>query len=254
MSTESCYTNPVLQRIWGSPDAILLIFAGGAAEFAAIKAVDWLFFTNALPADPIGRFFETVRFSHRVFFGPPAQAQATLDLISQIHQHVEAARADKIPDWAYQDVLFILIDYGERAHTIVFGPMSDADRQAHFDTLIALGHGMGLPGLPTSYAQYRQQRHEQLLSDYANTALTARLFESYRAALGPWRYRLLRLLQAELIPEELRTVLQLPPQPLIATLLRYYHRLPGGGNKLRWLHSILLPPPFSTQLRQLGRI
>jgi len=33
-------SSPVTRRIWGSPDAILLFFAGGAAEFAAIKAVD----------------------------------------------------------------------------------------------------------------------------------------------------------------------------------------------------------------------
>jgi hypothetical protein len=51
------FSCPVLERIWGNPDTILLIFAGGAAEFAATKAVDWLFFTNALPADPLGRFF-----------------------------------------------------------------------------------------------------------------------------------------------------------------------------------------------------
>ena len=43
-------SSPVTRRIWGSPDAILLFFAGGAAEFAAIKAVDWLFFTGRLPA------------------------------------------------------------------------------------------------------------------------------------------------------------------------------------------------------------
>jgi hypothetical protein len=54
-------SSAVTRRIWGSPDAILLFFAGGAAEFAAIKAVDWLFFTGRLPGAPVERFFETVR-------------------------------------------------------------------------------------------------------------------------------------------------------------------------------------------------
>ncbi len=45
-------SSAVTRRIWGSPDAILLFFAGGAAEFAAIKAVDWLFFTGRLPGAP----------------------------------------------------------------------------------------------------------------------------------------------------------------------------------------------------------
>jgi hypothetical protein len=53
------FTCPPLQRIWSSPDAILLIFAGGAAEFAVIKAVDWLFFTNALPSVNGGKKFPT---------------------------------------------------------------------------------------------------------------------------------------------------------------------------------------------------
>src|SRR5215210_5710704 len=56
-------SSAVTRRIWGSPDAILLFFAGGAAEFAAIKAVDWLFFTGRLPEAPVERFFETVRFA-----------------------------------------------------------------------------------------------------------------------------------------------------------------------------------------------
>lgn len=56
-------SSAVTRRIWGSPDAILLFFAGGAAEFAAIKAVDWLFFTGRLPGAPVERFFETVRFA-----------------------------------------------------------------------------------------------------------------------------------------------------------------------------------------------
>lgn len=253
MPSEPCYTHPVLQRIWGSPDALMLIFAGSAAEFAAIKAVDWLFFTNALPADPISRFFETVRYSQLVFFAPPAQARATLSRINRIHQEVESAREATIPHWAYQDVLFILIDYGERAHEIVFGSMSAADRQAHFATLIALGQAMELPALPTNYADYQKQRHEQLLSDYANTALTERLFAAYRTALGPLRYWLLRQLQAALIPDELRVATSLPAQPLVKALLRGYRYLPGGGNKLRWFHGILLPSPFGTQLRQLAR-
>jgi hypothetical protein len=67
-------SSAVTRRIWGSPDAILLFFAGGAAEFAAIKAVDWLFFTGRLPGAPVERFFETVRFAQSVFFGAPAGA------------------------------------------------------------------------------------------------------------------------------------------------------------------------------------
>ncbi|CAN5816450.1 hypothetical protein BH10CHL1_BH10CHL1_26030 [soil metagenome] len=243
---------PVAQRIWQSPDAIMLFFAGGAAEFAAIKAVDWLFFTGALPDDPVGRFFETVRFAQRAFYGDPEQAAKTMQTINRIHQQVEVARGYAIPQWAYRDVLFIILDYGERAHNVVFGPLSTADRLAYFEAVLALGQAMELTDLPTTYAEYQAQRHQQLIDDYAHTPLTDELFARYRVALGPWRYWLLRRVQACLVPEEVRTVLALEPEWLTKLFLRVYHYLPGGGNKLRWLHGILLPRRYTTQLRVLG--
>ncbi len=131
-------SSPVTRRIWGSPDAILLFFAGGAAEFAAIKAVDWLFFTGRLPSAPVERFFETVRFAQSVFFGDPAGATDAIERINLIHRRVEEARGEEIPQWAYRDMLFILIDYGERAHGVVFGAMTEAERASHFG--VTLGH------------------------------------------------------------------------------------------------------------------
>ena len=248
------FTCSVIQRIWGSPDAILLFFAGSAAEFAALKAVDWLFFTNSLPAVPIGRFFDTVRFAQRVFFGTPTQAAAAIATINRVHRHVEAARAMPIPEWAYRDVLFLLIDYGERAHAIIYGPMPAAEQLAHFEAIMALGHAMHLPGLPPTYAAYQAQRHQQLLDDYTPSALMERLFASYRAAIGPWRYRLLRLIQASLLPVELRPVVGLRPNGLVDGVLRCYRYLPGGGNKLRWLYRLLLPRQMAQRVRTLVHV
>ena len=61
-------SSPVTRRVWSIPDAILLFFAGGAAEFAAIKAGDWLFFTGRLPEAQVERFFEMVMCAQLVFF------------------------------------------------------------------------------------------------------------------------------------------------------------------------------------------
>ena len=246
-------SSPVTRRIWGSPDAILLFFAGGAAEFAAIKAVDWLFFTGRLPGAPIERFFETVRFAQNVFFGDPVSATDAIERINSIHRRVEEARGEEIPQWAYRDMLFILIDYGERAHEVVFGTMTEAERTTHFGVGLALGRAMHLRGLPTTYAEYRIQRHRQLLEDYARGPLTDQLYASYRRALGSWRFRLLRLVQGSVLPDELRDILRLEPYPLVEELLRCYRFVPGGGNKLRPLHNVLLPGRFAKQLRQLER-
>jgi uncharacterized protein (DUF2236 family) len=246
-------SSPVTRRIWGSPDAILLFFAGGAAEFAALKAVDWLFFTGRLPGAPVERFFETVRFAQRVFFGAPAGAADAIENINRIHQRVEEARGEEIPQWAYLDMLFILIDYGERAHEVVFGPMTEGERRSHFGAALALGRAMHLSGLPSTYAEYKAQRHQQLLEDYARTPLTDELYANYRRALGPLRFRLLRLVQASVLPDELRQVLRLEPDPLVDKLLRCYRFLPGAGNKLRPLHGVLLPGRLAKQLREMER-
>jgi hypothetical protein len=246
-------SSPVIRRIWGSPDAMLLFFAGGAAEFAAIKAVDWLFFTGRLPSAPVERFFETVRFAQCVFFGDPAGATEAIGRINRIHRRVEEARGEEIPQWAYRDMLFILIDYGERAHEVVFGPMKEAERISHFRVALALGQAMHLSDLPTTYTEYRDQRHQQLLEDYARSPLTDELYASYRRALGPLRFRLLRLVQASVLPEELRDILRLEPSPVVEELLRCYRYVPGGGNKLRPLHGALLPGQFVKQLREMER-
>jgi hypothetical protein len=111
-----------------------------------------------------------------------------------------------------------------------------------------------LSGLPSTYAEYRDQRHRQLLEDYTRGPLTDELYATYRRALGPWRFRLLQMVQASVLPDELRDVLRLEPHPLIEELLRCYRFLPGGGNKLRPLHGVLLPGRFVGQLRKMERV
>lgn len=251
---HSTFASPVTRRVWGSPDAILLIFAASAAEFAAIKAVDWLFFTGRLPKDPVGRFFETVGFTQRIFFGEREEADAAISAMNRTHRNVERARGAEIPQWAYRDVLFMLVDYAEEAHEVVFGPMSEDDKAACLEDALAVGRAMGLAGLPEAYDEYRDQRKRQLAQDYARSPLTDELYARYRAALGPLRFRLLKLVQASLVPEELRPVLGLRESGLVGLLLGLYRHLPGGGNKLRPLHGILLPREFAGKLRGMERV
>lgn len=251
---HSAFASPVTRRVWGSPDAIILIFAASAAEFAAIKAVDWLFFTGKLPEDPIGRFFGTVAFAQRIFFGDPKEAEAAISAMNRAHRHVEEARGEEIPQWAYRDVLFMLIDNAEEAHEVVFGPMSEGDKAACLEDALAVGRAMGLAGLPEAYDEYRAQRKRQLAEDYARTPLTDELYARYRAALGPLRFRLLKLVQASLVPDELRPVLGLRESGLVGLLLNLYRHLPGGGNKLRPLHSIVLPRKFAGKLGGIERV
>ncbi len=84
------HTNSVVRKIWGKSDTILFIFAGAAAEFALNKAVDWLYFTGRLPADPIGRFFSTVTYARQIVFAPKDEAEKAIDKITAIHSHLPA--------------------------------------------------------------------------------------------------------------------------------------------------------------------
>src|SRR5437879_2784912 len=101
----------IVRQIWGKGDTILFIFAGASAEFALNKAVDWLYFTGRLPADPLGRLFSTVSYARQIVFEEKDAALRAIDKIAAIHTDVETTRGATIPDWAYRDVLFMLIHY-----------------------------------------------------------------------------------------------------------------------------------------------
>src|SRR5215203_3906956 len=108
----------IVRKIWGKSDTVLFIFAGAAAEFALNKAVDWLYFTGRLPSDPLGRLFSTVRYAKKIVFSSKDEANKALDTLRQIHSSVEQNRGAVIPDWAYRDVLFMLIHYSIESYEL----------------------------------------------------------------------------------------------------------------------------------------
>lgn len=244
----------ISQKIWSSTDAILLVFAGSAAEFAAIKAVDWLFFTNRLPSAPIDRLFDTAKFAQYLFFSEQQVATATLETINKIHGSVEKRRGMNIPNWAYKDVLYMLVDYGERAHHVVFGAMTLEEKVAYFEAAMMVGRGLNLSDLPSNYDNYLEERKHQLVSDYEVSDFTVRLFESYKKHLGNFRYQTLKLIQGAILPDVLRSTLQLKSNPVIKVLLKSYHFFPGGGEKLKPLHAFILPKKYRNQLKELGKV
>src|SRR5436190_2297302 len=106
----------VVRKIWGKSDTILFIFAGASAEFALNKAVDWLYFTGKLPSDPLGRLFSTIAYARQIVFSDKEAALQAIDKMASLHAGVEGKRGALIPEWAYRDVLFMLIDYSVRAY------------------------------------------------------------------------------------------------------------------------------------------
>ena len=151
----------VVRRIWGDGDMILFVFAGCAAEFALNRAVDWLFFTGKLPADPMGRLFATAGYAQHIVFADAQTAAITLGRIRAAHESVERARGDRIPDWAHRDVLYMLIAYSERAHETLARPLRASEQEDLYDVFRRVGTGLRIPNLPASYAEWcvDRQRH-----------------------------------------------------------------------------------------------
>src|SRR5215207_379504 len=126
----------IVRQIWGKGDTILFVFAGAAAEFALNKAVDWLYFTGRLPADPLGRLFSTVTYARKIVFSEKEAAHKAIDKITAIHAGVEAARGARIPDWAYRDVLFLLIHYSIAAYEVLERKLTGLEKETIFQTFL----------------------------------------------------------------------------------------------------------------------
>lgn len=240
----------VVRQIWGNGDTILFIFAGASAEFALNKAVDWLYFTGRLPADPLGRLFSTVNYARQIVFSEKDATYKAIDTITAIHGGVEAARGARIPDWAYRDVLFMLIGYSISSFELLERALTEAEKEEIFGVFYQVGHRMKIPGLPTTYQEWLSMREEHLRRNLAWTGYSQDLFKQYKKHLGPLRYWLLRESQAMVVPGQVKRLLGLRNFSTLTPLLQLYKasRLVG----LDWvLKSLLLPPAYKKQIKAL---
>lgn len=243
----------IVRTIWGDPDLILLIFAGSAAEFALNRAVDWLFFTGKIPSDPIGRLFSTVRYAQQIVFVDRETAHRTLGRINAAHQAVEHERRQTIPDWAYRDVLYMLVDYSERAYTLLNKPLSTAERDDLFSIFRTIGEGLAIRELPETYVEWQADRRRHLKRDLCYSRHTELLYKQYRRHLGVWRYQLLLQVQAVLAPDEVRRLLHLRSNILMRRLVQTYGVI-SPLNLQTAVHTLLIPPRYWAELRSFARV
>ncbi len=240
----------IVRRIWGTSDTVLFIFAGAAAEFALNKAVDWLYFTGRLPADPLGRLFSTVDYARRIVFAERAGAEQAIDTIAAIHAAVEARRGHAIPDWAYRDVLFMLIAYSIRAFEVLERPLTASECQEIVDVFCRLGRRMGIPGLPTTYPAWQTARAAHLAQNLAASPHTTDLYQQYRKHLGGPRYHLLRAVQGLVVPLPVRQMLRLPSGAAVRPALALY-RASRTLALSQWAKSAMLPAEYRARIQAL---
>jgi uncharacterized protein (DUF2236 family) len=242
----------VVRTIWGNGDMVLLVFAGSAAEFALNRAVDWLFFTGKLPRDPIGRLFTTAAYAQQIVFADVSTASRAFDRIRAAHEAVEHQRGQRIPEWAHRDVLYMLIDYSERAHVLFARPMTAAEQRELYDVFRRVGTGLGIPDLPRTYTEWKVDRDVHLRRDLMNGEGTKELYARYRAQLGPWRYRLLLSLQSILSPEHVSGLLQLKRAKWLRPLVRFYPLLVRAGLR-SIIQRLAIPSMHLRAVRELDQ-
>ena len=249
-ATDFVCPDSIVRRIWGNGDMVLLVFAGSAAEFALNRAVDWLFFTGKLPNDPMARLFATAKYAQQIVFADERTASDALERIRAVHQSVERRRGETIPDWAHRDVLYMLIDYSERAHELLARPLSTPERNELYDVFHRVGTALRIPELPMSYAAWRIDRERHLRRDLTRGDGTNELYAAYRRQLGAWRYRLLLHLQWILAPDHVRHLLRLRSAEWLRPCLRLYPLLIRAGLR-ETMQRLFVPPGQLDAVRAL---
>jgi uncharacterized protein (DUF2236 family) len=240
----------IVRTIWRDADTILLVFAGSAAEFALNRAVDWLFYTGKLPNDPLGRLSSTARFAQEIVFADEESARRTLARIRAVHGAVECSRGEAIPDWAHRDVLYMLIDYSERAFSLLHRPMSVLEQSDLYEVFRRVGEGLSISKLPRTYSEWTVDRRLHLEMDLDDSELTAELYERYRRSLGWWRYEALLRVQGMLLPDQVRRLLGLKSTRWLLPMLGAYRVMVRVGLR-PLIHRLVMPPTVLPEVRLL---
>jgi uncharacterized protein (DUF2236 family) len=203
-----------------------------------------------LPADPLGRLFSTVTYARQIIFSDEDAALAAIDKITAIHKGVEKSRGAQIPDWAYRDVLFLLIDYSIRSFELLERKLTGTEKADVFEVFHRVGIRMQLTGLPASYPEWVTMREEHLQQNLINSEFTADLYRQYKKHLGTMRYAIVKQVQGQLVPERVKNLLPLVKIQWIAPVLQCYKlsriiKLDGP------LKTVLLPEAYKQQIKGL---
>lgn len=243
----------IVRKIWGKSDTILFIFAGAAAEFALNKAVDWLYYTGKLPSDPLGRLFSTVGYARKIVFSSLDDANSAIDMMRKIHSAVEQNRGAVIPDWAYRDVLFMLIHYSIAAYELLEHQLSDSEKEEVYNVFYRVGLRMGLKELPENYINWLPVRASHLEDNLQKSNFTVDLFQQYRKHLGKFRYAVLLEAQVLVVPKRVKILLNFSDFSFIIPLVPVY-KFSKMIKMDQFIKNVLLPSDYKTQIAALDKV
>jgi hypothetical protein len=240
----------VVREIWGKGDTVLFIFAGASAEFALNKAVDWLYYTGKLPADPLKRLFSTIGYARQIIFSEKKEAFQAIDKITSIHSAVETSRGGTIPDWAYRDVLFMLIYYSIASFELMERKLTMQEKEDIYNVFYRFGNRMGLKQLPANFDKWLTVRDEHLQQDLERSNYSSDLYKQYKKHLGAIRFKILLEAQILVVPQKVNVLLELRKVSLLTPLLFLYKL--SRKVKMDWFFkSIILPKEYQEQIKAL---
>ena len=240
----------IVRKIWGKGDTVLFIFAGASAEFALNKAVDWLYYTGKLPADPLKRLFSTITYARQIVFLEKQEALQAIDKISAIHSAIETSRAATIPAWAYRDVLFMLIYYSIASFELMERKLTIQEKEDLYNVFYRLGSRMGLKELPANFEEWLIMRNEHLQQDLDRSNYSIDLYNQYKKHLGEIRFKILLHAQIFVVPERVNELLELGKISFLTPLLFFYKL--SRKFKMDWFFkSIILPKDYRAQIKAL---
>jgi len=168
----------------------------------------------------------------------------------QIHTAVEQNRGASIPDWAYRDVLFMLIYYSIASYELLEEKLCDEEKDEVYNVFYRVGARMGLKELPQTYNEWLPVRETHLLNDLQKSNYTADLFKQYKKHLGSMRFSVLIEGQKLVVPDRVKELLQFRDFSLLTPVVPIYKisRL----MKMDWLlKNILLPSDYKDQINEL---
>lgn len=242
--------NSIVKKIWGKSDTILFIFAGASAEFALNKAVDWLYFTGKLPSDPIGRLFSTVKYARLIIFSSTDEAHASIDSMRNIHATVEQNRGASIPNWAYRDVLYMLIHYSIASYELLEKKLTEAEKEEVYNVFYRVGIRMELADLPSTYIEWLPAREVHLKENLKASKYTFDLFKQYKKHLGLFRYLVLIETQKILVPKRVKKHLYLNDFSLLTIVIPLY-KISRNFKLDKFFKKVLLPSNYKDDINQL---
>ncbi|HEV7380926.1 MAG TPA: DUF2236 domain-containing protein, partial [Dyadobacter sp.] len=164
----------------------------------------------------------------------------------------EHARGSRIPDWAYRDVLFMLIDYSIRSFELLERKLSRDEKAEVFDVFYRVGDRMGIAGLPQTLKQWEQMREDHLRENMAHGHLTIDLYKQYRQHLGALRFVMLKEVQSMVAPDAVITMLELKKFSYLTPVLGFYKVLRWMGIE-KFFRDALLPPDYKQQVTALDQ-